>query len=1031
MEARSPAAGRPFAGPWEPHWWAGGLGLRERVPDLRRSAAQPDTARLDRWRARYGTDGAARFADRLADLGLDEHDLSVLLAESSPDLAARVPRPAWADLVESAVSRAGPPRCPPVDADWRAAFAVPLRPFLEIAADELVSSARRQAGPAIGRVVDLDAVTPGYTRGLGRRLVAIAARVFVSELGRCAAARRLTGADGPERFADFVRHLAGPSGLAEVLTRYPVLARLIAETCRLAVESHLELLVRFTADRAALVELLLDGVEPGPVVAVEAGQGDQHRRHRSVTVLTFADGRKVVYRPRDVAAYTHLADVVDWLGARVSAPGLRTVAVVRRSGYGWLEFVDADPLPGPDGADRFYRRQGMLLALLHALGASDIHFENLIASGDQPVLVDLETLFHPQVPVPGTPVEPAAATLAASVHRTLLLPTMLVGEQGAVDLSGVGGDVLGVSPLTVVDWAEPGTDRMRLVRRARPVTGTRNRPRLGDRGVDPGDHTAALVEGFRLGYDAIADDRDGFAALLRDCADIETRVVFRHTRGYQILIDEATHPDVLRDGLDRDRMLDVLWTDSAADPLLSGLCPHEARDLWLGDVPLFTARPGAPDVHASDGRRLPGVLPATGLDTALVRLAGMGDADRRTQEWVITATLATRRPGSGHHLADSPPGQITATTATPERLLAAACAVGDLIVEASVADRDRVNWLGLELVDERQWLVLPMGAGLAGGYLGVALFLAQLAERSGLTHYGDLARQAISPVPALLALLAGEPTMTAAVGCGGTHGFGGIAYALARIAVLRRDAEVARWAESAVALAASAATGSDRPGWATGRAGCLAAMNAVHAELGLPAAARVAADSADRLVKWLEHTGPPPVPGFADGAAGIGWALARCSRYVDRGAIEARRALASVEAGPGGPRGWCAGTGGLLLAAACHDSGTAPVPRVRDLVDRPMSGDLSLCHGELGVIDVLTVLDAERFPGAASAGKRRAGLVLDALDRYGPTCGTPDGVSTPGLLDGLAGIGYGLLRLGSPERVPSVLLLEPTPAGVV
>ena len=34
-------------------------------------------------------------------------------------------------------------------------------------------------------------------------------------------------------------------------------------------------------------------------------------------------------------------------------------------------------------------------------------------------------------------------------------------------------------------------------------------------------------------------------------------------------------------------------------------------------------------------------------------------------------------------------------------------------------------------------------------------------------------------------------------------------------------------------------------------------------------------------------------------------------------------------------------------------------------------------------------------------------------------------VESPGLMTGLAGIGYGLLRLAEPTRMPSVLVLEP------
>ena len=78
-----------------------------------------------------------------------------------------------------------------------------------------------------------------------------------------------------------------------------------------------------------------------------------------------------------------------------------------------------------------------------------------------------------------------------------------------------------------------------------------------------------------------------------------------------------------------------------------------------------------------------------------------------------------------------------------------------------------------------------------------------------------------------------------------------------------------------------------------------------------------------------------------------------------------------------------------------------------------------LGHGELGNLELLA------RAGVAGALNRRAGTVLDQLETTGPRCGTPGGIPTPGLLVGLAGIGHGLLRLAFPQRVPSVLLLEP------
>lgn len=54
-----------------------------------------------------------------------------------------------------------------------------------------------------------------------------------------------------------------------------------------------------------------------------------------------------------------------------------------------------------------------------------------------------------------------------------------------------------------------------------------------------------------------------------------------------------------------------------------------------------------------------------------------------------------------------------------------------------------------------------------------------------------------------------------------------------------------------------------------------------------------------------------------------------------------------------------------------------------------------------------------------------ASRLLASIDKNGWLCGVPLGVETPGLMIGLAGIGYGLLRLADPVRVPSILVLDP------
>jgi lantibiotic modifying enzyme len=145
----------------------------------------------------------------------------------------------------------------------------------------------------------------------------------------------------------------------------------------------------------------------------------------------------------------------------------------------------------------------------------------------------------------------------------------------------------------------------------------------------------------------------------------------------------------------------------------------------------------------------------------------------------------------------------------------------------------------------------------------------------------------------------------------------------------------------------------------------------------------------------------------------------------------AARRVSESQAGGEMSYGWCSGAAGSLLARLCLslEAGMAGLRSAsRTLTERPMLRDLSLCHGELGIADAVAVLAATcQGEDALPALRHKVGLMLDAVSRHAPCCGTPGGISTPGLLNGLAGIGYGLLRLGFAKRVPSVLLLEPTP----
>jgi type 2 lantibiotic biosynthesis protein LanM len=920
-------------------------------------------------------------------------------------------RPGWALLTDEVLASL------PAEGDWPApldtdaggdrVFRHAVLPFAAATRALLVAGE-----PAAERV------WPGVETWLCGQLTALASRTFVLELHSAKKAGLLRGATGRDRFVDFLRLLGGRDHLAGVLARHPLLARLLAQTCLRTADAVAELLTRFAADRAALRAGLLAG---GQVELSELtlGAGDVHSGGRAVAVLGFADGRRLVYKPRPLGLLARWGDLLRWFAQ--ARPGLapRPLSVLARDGYGWAEYVPARPCADQAGVELFYRRQGALLALLYALDATDMHCENLVACGDQPMLVDVETLFHPAfTALTRNGPDPAAAALTRSVARTALLPTLMLGEHGALDVSAFGGGNGEPSPVEVPHWTGAGTDDMRLAHGPLPYAGGANRPVLAGAEVDAGMYRQSLLSGFRAAYESLVDRRAELLApggALAGFADEEIRLVMRPTQVYVTLLTAATHPAHLTAGAARPEAFASLAEDRAKAHLPL-LVPHEITELCAGDVPVFTAAAGSVDVTTGTGAVLPGLLAASGLDQARAKIAQLCAEDLREQEWFVEATLATRRPEVRHRAGAPLPGAVAAVVPDSQHLLALASAIGDDLVARAAHDDGRANWVGLELLDGRHWLVLPMGAGLAEGYCGTALFLAQLGNLTGTARYSELAAKAVRTLPALVEVLAEHPELAREVGSGGFFGLGGICYALARLASLLGDRALAACLPAAIS-ATAAADAAAPAGVGEGTAGALAAMHAVHAESGLPEAAALAAT----LSRRLAGAPRPAAPGFLWGAAGVDWALGRGGRT----------AVEPVS----GDLGWCSGLAGRVLAAAAARGHAGPpagaAAQTADafsaaVAARPPSTDQSLCHGELGTLETLVVLAGQGHEPSVSALRRATSRLVGAVEGHGLQCGTPHGVASPGLLTGTGGIGFGLLRVGFSEQVPSVLLLEPS-----
>jgi lantibiotic modifying enzyme len=131
------------------------------------------------------------------------------------------------------------------------------------------------------------------------------------------------------------------------------------------------------------------------------------------------------------------------------------------------------------------------------------------------------------------------------------------------------------------------------------------------------------------------------------------------------------------------------------------------------------------------------------------------------------------------------------------------------------------------------------------------------------------------------------------------------------------------------------------------------------------------------------------------------------------------------------PTAWCYGAPGIGLARLrCLPHLDDPLLRTE--IDtavcttraRGFGQSHILCHGDLGNLELLMVAAQAGLEstGCAEVNRLAAGILL-SIQRDGWLCANPMHLESPGLMTGLAGIGYQLLRLAEPARVPSILTL--------
>lgn len=761
-------------------------------------------------------------------------------------------------------------------------------------------------------------------------------------------------------------------GLRSLFAEYPVLKRHLRTAVANWQKSTSEILTRVHEDRALLHEHF--GVHRAArLVSATQGQGDSHRGGRTVSLLTFADGSgpsvpiRVVYKPRDVG----LDQTFQSLLAQLSPPSaedrpLRSLRVIRRDGYGYMEHVEHRICADDRELRGFYRNAGRLSAVLHLLGCSDCHHENLIACGDQLCLIDAETLFE-GIPTGSRPGGGSSAFQLSRLQREIAVSVLKLGilphcEVVGADQMPIDASALGIQPPPiacheVAGWVALNSDGMFLGRAERQARLPTSLPvnfggpnRLSDFADD-------YCDGLRAQLAQIADEKRAWGSadgLLSGFKDFKRRYVNRATWIYGSLQQRQLEPASLRTEMHQRLVLESLarkYLSFETRPVDWPLFAAEVSAMDELDIPLFEQ---AVDERGLRALGVGHLLEASGFETACSKLERLDPEQVKFQVDLARGTITAKQLGIDHGLqrgserqpSEHPPSDVL----DAEERWTELQEIGDAIVGNSITDgQEAVEWLGVHLAEDSQHSIYgPLGTSLYDGKMGIALFLASLGQQSGSAGevYSLAASRACSELKTLI--MSGAPADLARFWRDqplGIAGSGGVILASLHLRSLMPalremlDDGLSKLVNALDPGRIVADEELDVLKGCAGLVGPLLKIGSARARFLAEEAGRRLIDRQDRSGGWLlPKISAAALTGFSHGASGMAAALARLHSVTSDRAYRdsAERALAYERATfdaehrnwpdfrghevPADPRfmlSWCHGAPGIALSRLC------------------------------------------------------------------------------------------------------------------
>lgn len=857
-------------------------------------------------------------------------------------------------------------------------------------------------------------------------------------------------------------------------SEYPYLAKLIFVRGRYWLENTSSLFKAFKNDKHLIMKKL--GQSPICVTSIKTDLSESHNHGKNVVILETKSNR-FVFKHRSVDLEYDFFGFLDYLNTNLVIKQY-VPWLIKGADYGWMEYIDQKHCTNATETKNFYIRMGSLLCLHYVLGSTDLHSENLIACGEFPVFIDLETVLNPLINLNNKHLnslnEHIDIKFGLSVSRAGILPQWLMGpDTNVYNNSSLGGSKKGLMYPSIV-WENINTDRMTYSYQEILPNEDKNLVYLDTQYQDPAKFTSEIVKGFTETYKYFLENKNSPSLkkeLLR-FKNKQVRFVFRATKVYTLLLEYLNHPDYMRSGVIRSIEMDILakglLVDFTKKYIFWDVLDDELSQIENNDVPYYSSNTSITSLISTTQELYKNAFQYKPYERLLSLISSLNLQDLAFQTQIIKSSVETAsrqnvtndfQPYKHKNVSGPDIGNIEKTVFE----------IGERLLKSKITVDNRSTWVSyVSNIISHTYGYKPVGLDIANGNMGVAVFMASLYAYSGNNIYKDSLHSIIQPILDVLSEDWSRQEFLFRFGTGGTTGIASIIYGFTKLYEYTGEPKYLEYAHEFVGvITEDAINKSLRQDVTSGNAGLLLALTKI-AELGLSKPQNISTlmslcfrvietnGYVNKVFKNWDYQQNKQLLGFSHGSSGILYALSRYIPYkkpsenvtkvisdilsYEEGFFDATELNwpdYRFEAPDLNVVSWCHGATGigmsrlqLLKTDMFNEESTIDIQRALNKTMQTGAHFLdTLCCGNSGRIDFLLELKGTKFYGSECENYKNwliyvlTNTYKTSEDfRYFAKFNTDD--VNVGFYQGISGIGYELLRTISPDKFNSMLLFK-------